>query len=96
MEAATLAYDQAAFGGVGWGALNFPAERVPESLKAMGIDLRGSPMLALKKRNHIRQLRQSTMKQSKGRESSATASFVELQDLGVEYLEEIMRLSELS
>ncbi|KAG6522776.1 hypothetical protein ZIOFF_019931 [Zingiber officinale] len=60
------------------------------------IDLGGSPMLALKKRNHIRRLRRSTGNQSKGREFDATTSFLELQDLGVEYLEEIMRLSELT
>ncbi|KAG2557219.1 ethylene-responsive transcription factor ERF094-like [Panicum virgatum] len=59
-EAAALAYDQAAFSARGAGAvLNFPVERVRESLAALALaGGGGSPVLALKRRHSKRTRRQ--------------------------------------
>ena len=59
-EAAALAYDQAAFSARGAAAvLNFPVERVRESLAALALaGGGGSPVLALKRRHSKRTRRQ--------------------------------------
>ncbi|XP_010904582.1 ethylene-response factor C3 [Elaeis guineensis] len=95
-EAAALAYDQAAFSMRGsMAVLNFPVERVRESLRGMkyGEEEGVSPVVALKRRHSMR--RKSMGKKGKGREASIE-SVVELEDLGTEYLEELLRQSEVA
>ncbi|GJN06746.1 hypothetical protein PR202_ga24502 [Eleusine coracana subsp. coracana] len=117
-EAAALAYDQAAFSARGNSAvLNFPVERVEESLRSLALcnSGGGSPVLALKRRHSKRTRRNKLSPTSMDlkpqrrithRCSSGTAtgvvgqkletpdcSFVELDDLGADYLEELLRLS---
>ncbi|WOL00050.1 hypothetical protein Cni_G08763 [Canna indica] len=101
-EAAALAYDQAAFSMRGATAvLNFPVERVRASLDGMtsweeeGV----SPVVALKRRHCLK--RKSMGKKAKVTEPSScccsscsTESVVEFEDLGTEYLEELLRTSE--
>ncbi|CAL1357023.1 unnamed protein product [Linum trigynum] len=122
-EAAALAYDQAAFAVRGsMAVLNFPVERVRESLEGMEEAAEEcSPVLAMKRRHSVR--RKSTSKKSKERRGkqlveegyaaannyssssnndvhsksvtkSAAAEqsnvVVVLEDLGADYLEELM------
>ncbi|CAI0386115.1 unnamed protein product [Linum tenue] len=100
-EAAALAYDQAAFAVRGsMAVLNFPVERVRESLELEGREEAAeecSPVLALKRRHSVR--RKSTSKKTKERRPSRTKSaaaagqsnvVVVLEDLGADYLEELM------
>ncbi|KAF7011102.1 hypothetical protein CFC21_025449 [Triticum aestivum] len=103
-EAAAMAYDQAAFSARGDAAvLNFPVERVRESLRALALGaVVGSPVLALKRRHRTR--RRSPNKRPVKQQRrvaavqeaalSATTGAVVLEDLGVEYLEELLRVSE--
>ncbi|XP_062182970.1 ethylene-response factor C3-like [Phragmites australis] len=120
-EAAALAYDQAAFSARGAAAvLNFPMERVQESLGALALAVSagGSPVLALKHR-HSRRTRRRKLSPSEnnlkpqwrpalggsGISSRAVVvpqqqvappclyGVVELEDLGTEYLEELLRVS---
>ncbi|XP_059664395.1 ethylene-response factor C3-like [Cornus florida] len=93
-EAAALAYDQAAFSMRGANAvLNFPVEMVRESLRDMkyGCDEDGcSPVVALKKRHSMRKKsmsRKHTVKEVK------VENVVVLEDLGAEYLEELLNSS---
>ncbi|KAG8050231.1 hypothetical protein GUJ93_ZPchr0009g2044 [Zizania palustris] len=107
-EAAAMAYDQAAFSVRGASAvLNFPVHRVQESLQALALGAAGgSPVLALKRRHSIRKRRSKPTKQQHHLQLQPTstptltppssAGVVELEDLGADYLEELLRLSESS
>ncbi|KAM7485187.1 hypothetical protein LguiA_001196 [Lonicera macranthoides] len=94
-EAAALAYDQAAFSMRGSAAvLNFPVEKVRESLSGVDyLPAEGcSPVVALKKRHSMR--RRSTSKKSKGKNREVKIeNVVELEDLGADYLEELLSCS---
>jgi ethylene-responsive transcription factor 1 len=127
-EAAAMAYDQAALSARGSAAaLNFPVERVQESLRALALggnaagasaSAGGSPVLALKSRHSKRKRRKKSellaAAAAKGAAAAAKATaaggrsqiknaaaaaeqqrfVVELEDLGAEYLEELLRISE--
>ncbi|KAM3389837.1 hypothetical protein ACQJBY_011788 [Aegilops geniculata] len=103
-EAAAMAYDQAAFSARGDAAvLNFPVERVRESLHALALGaVVGSPVLALKRRHRTRRRspnkrpvkQQRRVAAVKEDARSATTGAVVLEDLGAEYLEELLRVSE--
>ncbi|XP_068639510.1 ethylene-response factor C3-like [Aristolochia californica] len=91
-EAAALAYDQAAFSMRGsMAVLNFPVDRVRDSLEDLICPEEGcSPVVALKRRHSIR--RKSSSKKSKRRDVRLE-NVVELEDLGVDYLEELLSSS---
>ncbi|RWW21698.1 hypothetical protein GW17_00014141 [Ensete ventricosum] len=100
-EAAALAYDQAAFSMRGsMAVLNFPVERVQESLngiKCWKEEEEVSPAVALKRRHSMRRKRISKKaKESETSSSSSSSSRLELEDLGTEYLEELLRTSEVA
>ncbi|KAJ9696912.1 hypothetical protein PVL29_008911 [Vitis rotundifolia] len=89
-EAAALAYDQAAFSMRGTMAvLNFPVERVVESLRDIkyACEDGGSPVVALKRRHSMR--RKSTGRKNKSKEVKAQNVMV-LEDLGADYLEQLL------
>ncbi|XBI98004.1 hypothetical protein VPH35_018281 [Triticum aestivum] len=105
-EAAAMAYDQAALSSRGTAtALNFPLKRVQESLCALdatstGMD--GSPVLALKRRHSKRRRRNkaeiandaATVRMSKNKTMAMQErSVVELEDLGADYLDELLRIT---
>ncbi|KAL5701943.1 hypothetical protein ACHQM5_027223 [Ranunculus cassubicifolius] len=93
-EAAALAYDQAAFSMRGaMAVLNFPVEHVRESLREMKYKLEEgcSPVIALKKRHTMR--RKSANKKTSAK-NTRLGNVVELEDLGVEYLEQLLSSSE--
>ncbi|XP_048557178.1 ethylene-responsive transcription factor 1B-like [Triticum urartu] len=102
-KAAAMAYDQATFSAHGDAAvLNFPVERVRESLRALALGaVLGSPMLALKRRHRMRRrspnqgpVKQPRVNAVKEDARPATAGVVVLEDLGAEYLKELLWVSE--
>ncbi|KAI4345804.1 hypothetical protein L6164_012898 [Bauhinia variegata] len=93
-EAAALAYDQAAFSMRGSAAiLNFPVERVRESLREMnyGTEEGCSPVVALKRKHSMR--RKISNKKLKDRDVRID-NVVVLEDLGADYLEQLLMSSE--
>ncbi|XP_057425530.1 ethylene-responsive transcription factor 1B-like [Lotus japonicus] len=95
---AALAYDQAAFSMRGSNAvLNFSVEKVKESLQEMEYDCdKGcSPALALKELNCTKRKLSSKAQLSQGvKESAEPQNVLVLQDLGVEYLEQLLDISD--
>ncbi|CAM0884441.1 unnamed protein product [Alopecurus aequalis] len=116
-EAAAMAYDQAAFSVRGAAAvLNYPVDRVQESLRTLALGASGgSPVLALKRRHSIRKRSPNKVKrtatamaptattmkvdaaavpvQQHAHASTTSAAVVELEDLGADYLDELLRVS---
>ena len=94
-EAAALAYDQAAFSMRGSSAiLNFPVERVRESLREMNYCSEDgcSPVVALKRKHSMRR-KVISSKKSEEREVRIE-NVVVFEDLGADYLEELLTSSE--
>ncbi|KAG7025485.1 Ethylene-responsive transcription factor 1B, partial [Cucurbita argyrosperma subsp. argyrosperma] len=94
-EAAALAYDQAAFCMRGaLATLNFPVEVVRESLYEMKYrwEVGCSPVLALKRRHTIRRKKMAEAEKME-KKMKKKKNVVVFEDLGVEYLEELLSLT---
>jgi hypothetical protein len=116
-EAAAMAYDQAAFSVRGGAAvLNYPVDRVQESLRTLAVGATGgSPVLALKRCHSKRKRSPNKVKRTttamattkmmkvdaavpvrqeqQPHITASAAAIVELEDLGADYLEELLRVS---
>nr|KYP39439.1 Ethylene-responsive transcription factor 1B [Cajanus cajan] len=95
-EAAALAYDQAAFSVRGSNAvLNFPVEKVKESLRDMNCSQDGcSPIVALKRRHSLgRKMAAKKKKEEEESDGVRLENVVVLEDLGAEYLEHLLMMS---
>ncbi|XP_054792662.1 ethylene-response factor C3-like [Prosopis cineraria] len=89
-EEAALAYDQAAFTmRVNSAVLNFPVERVRQSLRDIRYGCRKgcSPALALKERHYIQRKLSSKAEKDRAKQQPEV---VVLEDLGAEYLEQLL------
>ncbi|KAH1081439.1 hypothetical protein J1N35_021200 [Gossypium stocksii] len=95
-EAAAIAYDQAAFSMKGsLATLNFPVEVVRESLQDIKYRCEEgcSPVVALKKRHCLRKRSKSTNKNTKQNVAPTPLqhqNLVVLEDLGADYLEQLL------
>ncbi|KAB1200465.1 Ethylene-responsive transcription factor 1B [Morella rubra] len=86
---AALAYDQAAFSMRGdLAVLNFPKEMVRKSLRGMkrSFEVGCSPAVATKSRHS----RRTRTRKSKAKEEIRSQDVIVLEDLGAEYLEELL------
>ncbi|KAE8701959.1 putative Integrase-type DNA-binding superfamily protein [Hibiscus syriacus] len=100
-EKAALVYDQAALSTRGSSAkLNFPVEVVMESLRNIRCDDGCSPLVALKKRHSSRTRSKNKKIISEGngvsRERRQQQNLVVLEDLGIDYLEQLLSSCEMT
>lgn len=96
-EAAALAYDQAAFSMRGSMAiLNFPVDVVKESLRDMKCSGEEgcSPVIELKKRHSMKKRTWNRKNRGVTESHSPVQNVVVLEDLGADYLEELLNSSE--
>ncbi|XP_004497839.1 ethylene-responsive transcription factor 1B-like [Cicer arietinum] len=100
-EAAALAYDQAAFSMKGSAAtLNFPVEKVKESLMEMNYVLSNdddeccSPVVALKRKHSMRRKMDEKKKKKQDMDVVRIDNLVVFEDLGAEYLEQLLMSSD--